>query len=74
MGSAAVKRQRRYLQRQQSGEIVLAVVVNEADLGVMLERAQFLPRDGLHTRADLQEALQRVVDTWLSADASIDVI
>lgn len=71
MSSAA--RQRRYLERQKSDVAVFPIVANKELLAEMLERAEFLPRYETHSRADLQKALQRVVDVWLgSSDASID--
>jgi hypothetical protein len=46
MGSPAVDRQKRYLARQQSGHIVLPIVVHEDDLVYALELAGFLPAAG----------------------------
>jgi hypothetical protein len=47
---------------------VWAIEANEADLELMLERAEHLPRDGEHSVQQTRRALQDLIDA-LIADA-----
>ena len=72
MGSTAANRQKRYMQRQQARHIVLPIEAHEEILAEMLERAEFLPPGIDHSRENLRQGLQRIIDVWLGSDASSD--
>jgi hypothetical protein len=73
MVSLGAFRQRRYAERQERGEIIVSIRINQDNVADRLVAAGFLDERERYDRRAIEAALQRVIDLQFP-DASLDTV